>query len=205
MQHTRLCFGLEKEFFVMPNGTTNSPILVPSNIPKDECGYLAEARGLPSPSIEQAVYSVKAECYRIETLLETQNLIADDTPILKISKELLIAAQRQNVKGLIQYNNLYGHQCHKNKANEVTASVHISFTKPETSIRNDTAFTYNAMFDYVDIFKKLDAAFAEEIKAAKRNPGFYEIKQDGRIEYRSLPSDVNLHKVIDVINKIIHG
>lgn len=61
----------------------------------------------------------------------------------------------------------------------------------------------NECFDYITIFKKLDEAFAEEIKEAKRLPGFYEIKSDGRIEYRSLPSNVSLFKVIDVINSII--
>lgn len=200
-----LKFGLEKEFFVMPNGTENQPILVPNGIPKDECGYLAEARGLPFHSIEEAVFSVMAETYRIETKLEDMDLIADDIPLLKVPRELLIEAQRHNVKGLISYNNYYGHKHHKNKHNEAIAAVHISITKPRTVSTNQPygMMEINECFDYISIFKKLDEAFAEEIKEAKRLPGFYEVKSDGRIEYRSLPSNVSLFKVIDVINSII--
>ena len=197
-------FGLEKEFFVMPNGTEKQPVLVPNGIPKDACGYLAEARGLPHRSIEQAVYSLMAEEYRIETELEKLNLIADDVPVLKLPRELFIEAQRHNVKGLIAYNNLYGHNHHKNKQNEAIAAVHISITRPSyVTTDQNSKTTVNKNFDYVDIFRTLDKAFADEIKAAKRLPGFYELKDDGRIEYRSLPSNVDLLKVIEVINSII--
>lgn len=199
----RLKFGLEKEMFVMPNGTENNPILVPNGIPKDECGYLAEARGLPSNDIVEAVYSLKAAEYKIETALHKIDLIADDVPILKLPRELFIAAQRSNVKGLIKYNNYYGYQHHKNKHNEAIASVHISFTCPKVHcVDQNTNFTYNQCFDYIRIFKALDKAFAQEIKEAKRLPGFYEVKPDGRIEYRSLPSNVDLSKLIEVIDEI---
>ena len=55
------------------------------------------------------------------------------------------------------------------------------------------------MFDFVQIIRKLDEAFKGEIKAAKRLPGFYEIKPDRRVEYRSLPNDVDLGKIIKTL------
>jgi hypothetical protein len=45
--------------------------------------------------------------------------------------------------------------------------------------------------------------FAKEIAGARRRPGFYEIKSDGRIEYRSLPNTINKHKLISVLKEAI--
>ena len=54
-------------------------------------------------------------------------------------------------------------------------------------------------FDWVKLFTHLDDCFSKEIEESGRNPGFYEVKFDGRVEYRSLPSNINLKKVISVI------
>jgi hypothetical protein len=205
--------GLEKEFFCL--NEENEVCLVPANLPKDDCGWLVEARGDPFKDIIEAIFSLKASCYRIEQAMADYNarlrhpensiLHISDAPLMRVYRETRIEAQRRNEKGRIKYNNLYGHKSHRHTLAEATAGLHIHFSneKKYYSGPDKSERTYNANFDWPFIFTTLDREFADEIKAAKRHPGFYEIKQDGRVEYRSLPSNANLDKLIDVLNKVL--
>lgn len=196
-----MTYGLEKEFFI--KDAAGEYIMVPLSskycISYDDSGLLAEARGNPQNSIIDAVYSLKAAEDKLKRQAVIANVFLDDSPIAKLPKKLKIQAARQFAKGLISYQNIYGYDSHANSLAESTAGVHISFTNSKSYVNNNTTYYYNSMFDWLPIFKKLDKAFAQEIKEAKRRPGFYEIKNDGRIEYRSLPSNVDLDKVIDVL------
>lgn len=207
-----LKIGLEKEYFVVGE---KGPELVPFALPADDCGWLIEARGEPSFSLIQAIFSLKAEEYRIKKILEEQSkdsIKMEDAPFMKIPKQLRIAAGRTYAKGLVSYQNFYGYDDHNTNLGESTAGVHISFTSPKTefktiSLQDGTKVSrqveYNANFDWPYIFMELDSAFKDEIKEAKRRPGFYEVKSDGRVEYRSLPANISLDKIIDVLNPII--
>jgi len=61
---------------------------------------------------------------------------------------------------------------------------------------------YASLFDYVSLINKLDEAFKQEIIESGRVKGVYAIK-DGelgdRIEYRSLPNNIDLDKLIKVL------
>ncbi len=48
----------------------------------------------------------------------------------------------------------------------------------------------HGMLDISGIVRRLDTAFAREIKSSNRQPGFYAIKDTYRLEYRSLPNFV---------------
>jgi hypothetical protein len=197
-------YGLEKEFFLCttPGNEIVIPQIILPTLPIDGCGYLIEARGLPYDNIYEAVYSLNAEIHRIEDLLPS-NVMLLDSPVEKLSKEFLFKISRKYVKGLTKYQNIYGYSNHRIKNNERTAGVHISFTDTKSYYGKDNQkFTYNQNFDWLSIFKALDSYFSDEIKDAKRNKGFYELKEDGRIEYRSLPADIDLNKVIRAINLI---
>ena len=205
--------GLEKEFFVVRDGKAQSLAsegLKNFHIPYDECGWLAEARGEPFGNIVDAVFSLKAAVYKIqknvnkvngELKITEANLYSlSDEPVMKVDRSTKLQCARSFSKGVIKYQNLYGHQCHRNSLSEATAGVHISFTCEQSyHVRDSEYIKYNANFDWPQIFIKLDKAFADEIKAAKRRPGFYELKENGRVEYRSLPSNVNLDKVIEIL------
>ena len=176
----------------------------------DECGWLVEARGNPFNNIIDAVFSLKAEIYKIERQLATINgkvnsvgpVNLDDTPIMKVDRKIRVAAARTHGKPPIKYQNFYGHEYHKNAITEATAGVHVSVTNPQSvSRQNQSDFIYHPNFDWPQIFLILDKEFKEEIKASKRQPGFYEMKQDGRVEYRSLPSNVDLDRLIQVLSK----
>lgn len=202
--------GLEKEFFALND--QNEVVLVPETIPHDDCGWLAEARGDPQKDIVEAVFSLRASCYRLDKLLETHNannhpenslIHFSDVPLMRVYKETRIAAQRRNDKGKIKYNNLYGHAAHRNTLSESTAGIHVSFTNAKRQVIKDTTFEYNGNFDWPHVFRTLDKTFEEEIRAAKRHPGFYEMKPDGRVEYRSLPANASLDKLIEVLQKVL--
>lgn len=191
--------GLEKEFFVKRNGNC---IVIPKELPYDDSGVLTEARSLPFNNPEEAVFSLKADIFRIKQKSDALVLELSDNPIEKISRDVRLEASRHFQKGLTKYRNLYNFKHHKNTSNEVPAGIHISFTNPKSESKNGQRFEYNAPFDFVGLFKFLDSQFVDEIKAAKRNPGFYELKDDGRIEYRSLPANTNLDKIIQVLKSV---
>lgn len=193
-----LKIGLEKEFFVInPEGR---PVVVPETVSHDDCGLVAEARGNPSTSTVDAVYSLRGDIHRLsQQVAACGALVLIDTPVMKIDRATRLAASRKYTKGLTKFQNIYHYTDHRNASAEQTAGIHISFTNPTVVNREHGDVTVNAMFDWLSIFKALDKAFAMEIKATKRNPGFYELKGDGRIEYRSLPANVSLDKVIDVL------
>jgi hypothetical protein len=209
--------GLEKEFFLLLNG---EPISLNSlkdfGLPYDDCGWLVEARGNPFHDPVDAIFSLKAEVFKIEQQLIAINanrsegfLTLSDNPLMKVSKSVRLQASRRFAKGLTKYQNLYGHESHKNAMQEATAGVHVSFTQENwygnkcESCGHCKTQTYNVNFDWPQIFIKLDEAFADEIKESKRRPGFYEIKSDGRVEYRSLPANVDLDKLIKVLKSLI--
>src|ERR1051326_8940348 len=202
--------GLEKEFFAL--NEENEVVLVPDKLPRDDCGWLVEARGEPAKDIVEAVFSLRAAVFRINKSLaqynannhpENAQIPLSDAPVMRVYKETRIEAQRRNDKGRIKYRNLYGHDTHRTTLAEATAGVHVTFSNAGKVHCKEETFSYNANFDWPYIFHKLDRAFEEEIKAAKRNPGFYEVKTDGRVEYRSLPANVDLDKLIEVLGKII--
>lgn len=189
--------GLELEEFCVDKESSNI-ILIPkvANIPHDGCGWLIEYRSQPCYDITEAVYSLMAEEHRNISLLEKHNIIGLRVPVAKPAKDVRRAARRRFIKSCETFNNIYGHKCHRNNQSEAVASVHISIT---SSIKRDNS-DINRVWDYCDFIRYMDKAFAEEINGSKRRPGFYELKDDGRFEYRSLPNNISLNKLIDVVS-----
>lgn len=199
-------FGFELEAFCLNlDGTTS---LVPDDVPMDECGWLAEIRSDPHEDITKAIYLLKAETKKVEKIANGKRLKLLYVPLLQIDRDLKVQAARKHGKGLINYKNLYGHETHKNATKFATASLHVNFTNEHTWHYKDekgvpSKHKYSGFVDHAKLIVGLDAAFKEEIKKAKRNPGFYEVKTDGRIEYRSLPNDVSLDKLETVLQELI--
>lgn len=199
--------GLEKELWLI--GTDGKPFIIPSSIPHDDCGLLVEARSKPCDDVTEAVYSLMADETRIRNQVATQRALPNnplngamlnDSPIQKIDRRTEIEVQRNYVKGAIRWQNIYGIRLPSNRRGTMTAAIHVSFTNPTITERNGTV---NKMFDFVTLFRGLDIAFAEEIKTAGRKPGFYEIKDDGRIEYRSLPANVPFETLIKKLTLVL--
>lgn len=198
-------YGFELEFFL--RDLTGVPVLVPDGLPYDECGWLVEVRSEPHEDITKAIYLLKAAQDDVERLVLKKNLTPTYLPLFEIPRDLKVQAARRYGKGILNYRNLYGFETHRNSTKLATASLHISFTAERTFTYQDTkerdrTFKYPGFVDHAKLITGLDWAFKEEIRVAKRNPGFYEIKSDGRIEYRSLPNDVSLEKVRETLEAL---
>lgn len=200
--------GFELEAFCLST-ITKLPILVPGILPMDECGWLIEVRSEPHTDVTKAIYLLGAEQQKVERLAEKAGVSLDLNPLREIPRDLKVQAARRNGKGLIAYRNIYGYETHRNSTRFQTASLHISLTNEcenHWRLPNENAdrvFKYQGFIDHAKFIMGLDQAFKSEIAEAKRNPGFYERKYDGRIEYRSLPNNVNLDKVHDVLELLL--
>ena len=190
-----MLIGFEKEFFVTKE---KEVVVVPNRIPHDDCGWLAEARSKPSGDVVEGVFSLKADEFRLRMLAIEEGLQLVATPFMKVPKEVRLAARREFSKGLTEYQNLYGHTSHGLPLAMADAGIHVSFTFSRTKYygKKNRKFEYNPVWDYPRLFGLLDRRFAMEIKLAKRRPGFYEIKPDGRIEYRSLPNTLHFTQLV---------
>jgi len=124
-------------------------------------------------------------------------LVLDDFPYRKIDRKTRIELSRLYTKPISKFQNLYGFDSHRNSHSEQVAGIHVSFTEQRTVETKEGKVTYNQLFDFPTVMRKLDNTFKDEIKAAKRRAGFYEVKEDGRVEYRSLPSNTPLDKLIE--------
>ena len=188
--------GLELEDFCV--NKNNEVVLIPkgSNIPYDDCGWLIEYRSSPCKDIVEAVFSLRADEYKNIETLKKFNVSGVRVPVMKPDKAVRIAARKRFTKGLVKFNNIYGYQYHKNTLAEAIASVHVSVTFDVEGKHGPI----NKMWDFPDFIRYMDQKFAKEIAEAKRRPGFYEIKNDGRVEYRSLPNNVNQTKLMYEVN-----
>lgn len=211
-----LRFGFEVEYFITGPEADGAPLVVPVGIPND-AGLLAEARGKPHRDPIDAAYSLLAEQHRIDMALDAKGFFTLPTDVAVVSPETRINARRRgHTKGPVHYQNIHGYERHPVDADEMTAGLHVSVTR-EQSIRlpcnqrdcaGDAAHSWYGMFDYATMIRLFDEQYADEIAEAKRHPGFYEIKRDGRVEYRSLPNTVDVVEVAEFIKSntsAIHG
>jgi len=186
--------GLEVEFFLTKDG--NIINVGKAGLPSDEYPLLAEARGNAFDCIFQAVGSVRGEIERIVSLASKigatplfSDWIKKDGLTEKLDEEIL----RQGFSKHIGWRNLYGKNPSSKNKRFIPAGLHVSFTQSKsfayiTSQNQNQVFQYNSLFDYPHVFNNITKEFLPEIKASGRVEGFYEVKDDGRVEYRSLPA-----------------
>ncbi len=198
-----LKFGFEVESFCLRD---DKPILVPSGLPFDECGWLVEARSEPHHNVRKAIYLLKAELEQVDLDAKKQGVTLAYTPYMEISRALRVEAARNFKKGRLAFKNVYGHATHRCSTRFATAALHVSVTNEQEFGYYDKDNKYQTrkypgFVDHAALIALLDKSFKQEIAAAKRNPGFYEVKVDGRIEYRSLPNNVDLDKLCKVLQE----
>lgn len=204
-------FGFELELFCrtpMIENVGGQYCLVPDGLPYDECGWLVEVRSEPHTDIRKAIALLNAELESVTEQATKKSIILMREPMTEIPRNLKVQAARKHGKGLLRYRNVYGHETHRNSTRFQTASLHISFTNEQkwhytNKDGQQMSHKYPGFVDHAKLIVGLDRAFKAEIAAAKRNPGFYEVKDDGRIEYRSLPNNVDLNKVREELEKLM--
>src|SRR5438552_14649393 len=92
---TMLSFGFEREFFLQKDGTF---CLVPAHIPKDACGYLAEARGEPSESLLRAVGNLLASEQSLQASAEASKLALVALDTVRLPAALVMEALQTHGK-----------------------------------------------------------------------------------------------------------
>ncbi len=201
--------------------------------PVDGGGLLLEDRGEPSTNVYQAVFSLRGRIRELIDQISQRPIHrattdhADDEWIVRAdlshipkTNSTMDAVRRVAYKGPVKYRNLYSHTNHR-KRNLLYAGTHITFSDPQfRSFQSDLTIsitkgctckrctnrspeTVNSLFDFHLLFKLLDAEFSTEIREAQRNIGFYELKDDGLVEYRSLPNTVPIMRLAEGLTRVL--
>jgi|WetSurMetagenome_2_1015567.scaffolds.fasta_scaffold39181_5 hypothetical protein len=199
--------GIEKEYFVIgKDGKIADPEQM-RNIPKDDCGFLAEARGKPDSDAYLAVYNLLAEEQRILNKVKKGLKLLNEPVMAFKMEDVLKFYDAKAIKAKEKSNSIYG-AIPKTKVTKKTAGLHIHFScSSSTTDEEGREIVIPMMIDIPSIIQQLDNAFSEEIKAAKRPFGAYRIKSypsgNEGFEYRSLPNNVNIGKLIKVLQNLI--
>jgi hypothetical protein len=145
---------------------------------------------------------VRAEISRIKCEMKARKLSAmfanwiEKDDHYKVLAEII---QRRGIHKQIAWENMHGAGASKKNETHLSAGMHISFTKPQAfhytdSEKRTQVYNFNQTFDYPKLFRAIEKEFGKEIDASERVRGFYELKGDGRVEYRSLPTTLILDK-----------
>lgn len=213
-------YGLELEFFVTDKADQIVPAFVATkNL--DGNPVVGEIRTSVHDSITDAIFDLKKLLYLEERKLRKDGYAINFYPSVKVSNEFVrklrtskeyIASQNKEL--LVEKSIYNGPLSRMNPRNVYTASLQINI-----SCNSEVSFNYtndkghpqcfkrdvSNVFDYYTIIRHLDKSFAAKMKAERRIPGLYALK-DGRygarVEYRSLPNNVDLDRVIEVISEL---
>lgn len=197
-------FGFEGECFVANKDT--GVLALATKLPHDSCGYLAEIRGEAhsDPELAHGLFIGAARKLNKEAHKLGLCLVYRDVSL--IPADVLRAARRECSKGPTKYCNIYGLDYKPtDRTRRAGMHVHVSDeTKvQEYNSRDGRVYasdrTFPRILNFPPFIQAFDKAFKDEIKVAKRLPGFYELKSYG-FEYRSLPATVDLAKVVEVLD-----
>jgi hypothetical protein len=193
-------YGFEKEFFIK-DPKTDQFVLAPRDLAMDECGFLAEARGEPHSNPLSARHLLAANIETLKKEAGKKGVILVDSHSEALPRELIRLALRSYGKPRCKAYFAHGRAY---RSDRPRAGLHIHFgnkrlLKAATEDRSPI-YTHDPL-NIPRIIWLMDEAFSTEIKEARRVPGEYEMKEWG-FEYRSLPSTVNLDKVVTVLEQI---
>lgn len=193
-------YGFELEGF---NKSEDNTLLLPDKSwSTDGFNGLCEVKSTEPSDIRTAYFSCFAEYTKYNFTLTTKETF---TPTQK--QELRKRTSIQKQPAVIS--NIYEH---KPKAlnNSTLASFQINISKRIQRAYIDTKNNIHypaiySIFDFPLIIKRLDNEFKKEIKESQRQPGCYSIKDNCRLEYRSLPNNIfetDPHKIKILLTRI---
>ncbi len=199
-------FGFELEGFYtpLPDGKFYLP---PKNYPTDGFPGLIEVRTSGGDEITRQLFDI----YRQASALEGFAPHFHEHTYSPQERTKLRA--RESSKGSLHISNIYG-RSPKALGNRTLASFQINVSYQTASEWTDVHKVKHpakyGLFDFYPIVKGLDEVFADVIHASGRQPGFYAIKDNVRLEYRSLPSSAfplngeALIRLADKINSVFN-
>lgn len=189
--------GFEVELFTYSKGKLISPAL--NDLPYDANGMLLEMRGNASSSIEEAYFSIFAQLAVWDDKLKgftTRRDVDWEEKNEAARKEQREYLRRFGEKKRLLWQNLYELEPSPKNDTYFSAGLHIHFKGEEECYDSGTKQTYTrpVLFDFPRVFRAIEKEFDADMKRSERTKGFYEIKGDGRVEYRSLPSSLFFQK-----------
>jgi hypothetical protein len=218
-------YGIEYEFFVLNKDNTIIPAyLATHNL--DGNPVVGEVKTSVHNNIVDCIFELKKILYREKeallklncTMSPLHTIIVNDE-FLKNNRKQKEFINRKHIEVLEEFSIYPKGKLGKMLKREMfKSSLQINFSnnkdfqypvytrvtvedKSRYDISNSNK-NYSSLFNYVDLILKLDNAFSTEIKQSDRVEGVYAIKSGDlgdRIEYRSLPSTVDLNKIIEVL------
>jgi hypothetical protein len=202
-------FGFELEFFLKDK---KGAIVLPDySWNRDGGGILVEARGEPDNSpilaktrLEIAITALKKKAKEKNLKLVLANKVYCD------AKTIHLAQKGKNLSGEVE-KFVYPTTLKHRSPGEHFAGLHVHFSDTTDYIevtkgKNPSGYknTKHSLFDMFKWVKVLDREFGNEILNAGRYKGAYKMKNYG-FEYRSLPAQIKLDKVVEVIEGVQEG
>lgn len=200
--------GIEKELFLMQDDIIKEPKLF--GFPRDDFEFLVEIRSLPSDRFYPVYTTLKAEELQYSLRANKFGMKLDDKHVKFASRKWVDELWQkynlyalsddftQNIYPLLQGKQSYhlGKFDFSKDEYKLTAGMHVHFSSrdPETGGVIELPVK--------KIVKSMDDAFFNEIKYSGRLQGEYEMKSHG-FEYRSLPADADVYKVLKTAFRII--
>jgi len=198
--------GIEKECFLM----RGNEIMEPGEygFPHDEFEFLIELRSLPSDRLypvyttlmqEQLQNSLRANKFNMQLVDDANKMVDSDWVVDLWNKYALYRFDNsdytKNIYGSTKNSHHFG-VLDLPQGKRLTAGIHVHFSSRDS----ETGKVINLPIE--DIVRKMDTAFEHDIKYAGRNLGEWEPKTHG-FEYRSLPGNADVYKVLKVAFKIL--
>ena len=203
--------GIEKEIFLLDE---NNEIMEPKlyGFPRDEFEFLVELRSLPSDRLYPVYTTLQQEELQYRLRANKFGMHLEDKPNMYKSNDWI--DNHWNKYNLYRFDdcdyteNIYGNKGESHhfgvlddtfegiERKRLTAGIHVHFSSRD-SITGEVID-----LPIEKIVKKMDKQFHWTIKEAERNRGEWEPKTHG-FEYRSLPSNVNMLRVLKCAFKIL--
>lgn len=198
--------GIEKEVFLMKGNKIMEPRLY--GFPKDEFEFLVELRSLPSDRLYPVYTSLHQEELQYSLRANKFGMKLCDEPNKVVSKEWVEGLwDKYNLHRFNELDcteNIYGKKdgshhlgvldCPQGK--RLTAGIHVHFSSRDSKTGDVVELPIES------IVRKMDNTFEHDIKFAGRNLGEWEPKDHG-FEYRSLPCNTDIYKVLKSAFKIL--
>lgn len=191
-----LKFGLEVERFVSRDGNTAIPPPHHGHIPVDGFAAMVEFRSRPSNDLYDCWGQIEAQRRELSDRfalvdLQTVNAWKFSASDIAFIRRNPYAPAKDRVT---EVRNLYGKKPRLSPNGVALASVQLNISNElSAAYTNDQGKKIPATYGLLDIpaiVAALDEEFENAIFESKRQAGMYAVKDNVRLEYRSLPTSV---------------
>ena len=210
-----LQFGFELEGFTREKHSDLITI-PPTTIPVDGFPGLVELRNTGGDDLFDQLAIIAKRVMGLRIDLKRFMMYEDfQTTEYKFSGQEMAQLRRSRAfhKDVVDIQNIYGRQPRR-FGNRTLASFQVNVSNQigwsRTERLGDKTIDIPARYGLLDIkniVKSLDEEFEKEIKESNRQPGMYAIKDNIRLEYRSLPNsvfDIDYQNLLERLRRVFY-